>query len=70
MGLGMILSSDVVLRFNSRENFSLGFPHMCLQRGLRMLVNQEKTSVLSLPASFEPESSLRSSVWGQTWDAP
>ena len=40
MGLGMILSSDAALRFNSRENLSPGF-HMCLHSSLRMLVNQE-----------------------------
>lgn len=63
MGFGETFSSDVVLRSNSWEKFSPGFPRVSLQSSLRMLMKREKP-VLSLPASFEPEESLRSSVLG------
>lgn len=63
MGLGGMLCSDVALSFNPWEDFRPEFPHDCLQSSLKMLMNQEKP-VLSLPASFEPEGSLRSSVLG------
>lgn len=70
MGLGTILSSDAALRFNSGENSSPGFPHTCLQNGLRILVIQEKPLFKAFLLSLNKKG-LSEALFGvQTWDAP